>query len=55
MGQKIILSENTDNPYVEKWKVFALANAGITDQTLLLHKLDPIILENVKLNSIEMF
>ena len=42
MGQKIIV-RNTDNPYVEKWKVLALANAGITDQTLLLHKLDPII------------
>ena len=39
---KGLLSENTDNPYIEKWKVLALANAGITDQTLLLHKLDPI-------------
>ena len=43
MWVKRLLSENTDNPYVEKWKVLALANASITDQTLLLHKLDPII------------
>ena len=43
MWVKRLLSENTDNPYVEKWKVLALANAGIMDQTLLLHKLDPII------------
>ena len=43
MWVKRLLSENTENPYVEKWKVLALANAGITDQTLLLHKLDPTI------------
>ena len=43
MWVKRLLSENTENPYIEKWKVLALANAGITDQTLLLHKLDPTI------------
>ena len=43
MWVKRLLSENTDNPYVEKRKVLALANAGVTDQTLSLHKLDPII------------
>ena len=43
MWVKRLLSENTENPYVEKWKVLALANAGITAQTLLLHKLDPTI------------
>ena len=46
MWVKRLLSENTDNPYVDKWKVLALGNAYITDQTLLLHKLDPLIFRN---------
>ena len=41
MGQKIII-KNTDNPYVKKWKVLALANVSITDKTLLPLKLEPI-------------